>query len=259
MRTYVRMVVCVYLPRFELTAAAGGRSELAQQALAGRALAVAPARRLRASAWERSRGRPRPAGWPPAWRSGRRSRAARSSCSCRPTRCAVAELWEGSLAALESIGAAVEPARPGLAYFETDGLAGLHGTREETIAAARPGARAVRLASGARRRASARWRRPWRRARAGRCCSEGAQARRWLAGPPGRPAGLPGGDRGAACAARASRGAHAGRAREARARRAEPTASARPGALAHRLAGGEDSPLRSAPARGAAEGVDGGR
>ncbi len=30
--------------------------------------------------------------------------------------------------ALESIGAAVEPARPGLAYFEADGLRGLHGT-----------------------------------------------------------------------------------------------------------------------------------
>ena len=37
MRTYVRMVVCVYLPRFELVVAAGGSQELA-----GRALAVAP-------------------------------------------------------------------------------------------------------------------------------------------------------------------------------------------------------------------------
>ena len=37
MRTYVRMVVCVYLPRFELVVAAGG-----PQALAGRALALAP-------------------------------------------------------------------------------------------------------------------------------------------------------------------------------------------------------------------------
>ena len=34
----------------------------------------------------------------------------------------VAETWERLLRALESIGAAVEPARPGLAYFETEGL-----------------------------------------------------------------------------------------------------------------------------------------
>src|SRR5260370_56766 len=37
MRTYVRMVVCVYLPRLELVIAAGG-----PEALAGRALALAP-------------------------------------------------------------------------------------------------------------------------------------------------------------------------------------------------------------------------
>src|ERR1019366_3693482 len=41
MRTYVRMVVCVYLPRFELSVAVGDRSS-ARQALGGRALAVAP-------------------------------------------------------------------------------------------------------------------------------------------------------------------------------------------------------------------------
>src|SRR5271154_7535562 len=37
MRTYVRMIVCVHLPRFELVVAAGGA-----EALTGRALAVAP-------------------------------------------------------------------------------------------------------------------------------------------------------------------------------------------------------------------------
>src|SRR5258708_2795421 len=42
MRTYVRMVVCVHLPRFELVVAAADRSEIVQQALAGRALAPAP-------------------------------------------------------------------------------------------------------------------------------------------------------------------------------------------------------------------------
>jgi len=37
MRTYVRMVVCFHVPRFELVLAAGGAG-----ALAGRALAIAP-------------------------------------------------------------------------------------------------------------------------------------------------------------------------------------------------------------------------
>ena len=42
MRTYVRMVVCVHIPRFELSVAAGEGSKVARQTLAGRALAVAP-------------------------------------------------------------------------------------------------------------------------------------------------------------------------------------------------------------------------
>src|SRR5580658_9992234 len=44
MRTYVRMVVCVYLPRFELVVAAGedDRSRVGRQTLVGQALAVAP-------------------------------------------------------------------------------------------------------------------------------------------------------------------------------------------------------------------------
>src|ERR1700761_9214987 len=41
MRTYVRMVACVHIARFELVAAAQG-SSLARRAVAGGALAVAP-------------------------------------------------------------------------------------------------------------------------------------------------------------------------------------------------------------------------
>jgi protein ImuB len=48
-----------------------------------------------------------------------------------------AETWEGVLRSLESIGAAVESARPGIAYFETRGLRGLHGTDAAAIDAAR--------------------------------------------------------------------------------------------------------------------------
>ena len=59
----------------------------------------------------------------------------------------VAQAWEEVVGALEWIGAAVEPAHAGLAYFEADGLAGLHGGIAGTVAAAR---RAVRAPVGGR-------------------------------------------------------------------------------------------------------------
>ena len=103
-----------------------------------------------------------------------------------PDPVSVAEIWEGSLTALESIGAAVEPARPGLAYFQTDGLRGIHGTREATIAAARRAlGRPARMGGGPTRfcalaaAMAVRSRRP--------LLLEGTHARRWLAG---RPVGL---------------------------------------------------------------------
>jgi protein ImuB len=62
---------------------------------------------------------------------------------------AVAEAWEGIVRALEGIGAAVEPAREGLAYFEADGLRGLHGSDTHTISAARRAlARPARIGAG---------------------------------------------------------------------------------------------------------------
>src|SRR3977135_1920086 len=138
MRTYVRMVVCVYLPRFELVVAAGG-----PDALAGRALALAP---LLSS----EKG---PAG---GGRVGEVSGAAEACgvargmalggapargpelvlLSAAPVR--VAESWEAAVRSLESVGAAVEAERPGLAYFETDGLRGVPGADRGGIAAARP-------------------------------------------------------------------------------------------------------------------------
>src|SRR5579871_3783211 len=116
MRTCVRMVVCVYIPRLALTVVAGGA-----EALAGKELALAPmvGGQLRV---------------------GEVSGAAESFgvSACMPlgealARCpqlgliaadplAVAQAWEEILCALEGIGAAVEPAREGLAYFDMDGL-----------------------------------------------------------------------------------------------------------------------------------------
>jgi protein ImuB len=154
------MVVCVHLPRFELVVAAADRSvcdgpvEIVQQALAGRALAVAPL--LGAERSKSARGAdPAVPAVSPVGRVGEVSGAA-EACGVVAgmvlgealARCpelvlvpadpvGAAERWEGVLRALESIGAAVEPARRGLAYFETGGLRGIHGTDAATIAAAR--------------------------------------------------------------------------------------------------------------------------
>ena len=184
MRTYVRMIVCVHLPRFELVVAAGERSQ-APAALAGRALAVAPQRRRRAARGGGLGGRRGPRrDARDAARRGARPLPGAGAAAGR-SRCAVAEAWEDALRALESIGAAVEPARPGLAYFAGRRAArpARHGARA-TIAAARARARARRRGSGPGRPASARWPPRWRCARAARSSLEGAEARRWLAGRP---------------------------------------------------------------------------
>ncbi len=134
------MVVCVYLPRFALVLAAGG-----PEALAGRALAIAPQ--------------------VPDQRVGETSGAAEArgvvaglGLGEALARCpelvlvaadplGVAQAWEEVVGALEGIGAAVEPAHAGLAYFQADGLAGLHGGISGTVGAAR---RAVRAPIGGR-------------------------------------------------------------------------------------------------------------
>ena len=135
-RTYVRMVMCVYLPRFELAVAAGGRAEIAQQALVGRALAIAPLPGGEARVGEVS-------GAAEAFgvRAGMALGEALARCpelglvAADPL--GVARAWEAVARALEGIGAALELDRPGLAYFAADGLRGLHGGEEGVIAAAR--------------------------------------------------------------------------------------------------------------------------
>ena len=54
-----------------------------------------------------------------------------------PDPAGVAELWERLLVRLESVGAAVEPERPGLACFDARGLLALHGGIEGVLRAAR--------------------------------------------------------------------------------------------------------------------------
>jgi len=141
------MVVCVYLPRFELVVAAGGRAEIAQQALAGRALAIAPLPGAEARVGEVS-------GAAEAFgvRAGMALGEALARCpelglvAADPL--GVTRAWEAVARALEGVGAALELDRPGLAYFAADGLRGLHGGEQGVIAAARGAVRAARVGAG---------------------------------------------------------------------------------------------------------------
>ncbi len=148
------MVVCVHIPRFALTVAAGGA-----EALAGKALALAPI----------AGGQPRVgevsgAAEAHGIEAGMAIGEALARCPCleliAADPLAVAGAWEEVLRALESIGAAVEAAEEqgtasqgiasqGTAYFEADGLRGLYGSDLGTIAAARRAlARPVKIGAG---------------------------------------------------------------------------------------------------------------
>ena len=134
------MIICVFLPRFELVIAAGG-----PEALAGKPLAIAPLARGEVRVGEVS-------GAAEAFgvESGMALGEALARCpelglvAADPL--GVARAWEAVARSLEGIGAALELDRPGLAYFAADGLRGLYGGEEEVIASARA---AVRMAGRA--------------------------------------------------------------------------------------------------------------
>jgi len=241
------MVVCVYIPRFELVVAAGDRAKVIRETLAGRALAVAPL-----AGGDRSRVGQRVGEVSGAAEA--RGVAAGMALGEALARCPhlvlvpgdpvrVAEAWEAAMRALESIGAAVEPARPGLAYFEAGGLRGLHGTQERTLAAVqRVLGRPVRMGAGPTRFCALACALAASSQRA--LVLEGEEARRWLAG---RPVGLLGFRvQTAALLEPLERLGVRTLGELARLGRAELTdrfGSA--GGLAHRLACGEDSPPRA--------------
>ncbi len=131
MRTYVPVVACALFPRFELTVAAGDRSELLQTPAA---LAPEPGGvqqvgevSLAAEAF----------GVHAGMRLGEALARCRQLVLVPPDPAGVADSWERLLVRLESIGAAVEPERPGLVCFDIQGLLRLHGGVEGVIAAAR--------------------------------------------------------------------------------------------------------------------------
>ena len=124
-------VVCVLLARFELTIAAGDRHELmgvpaALAPLPGAAQQVGEVS-LAAEAF--------------GVHSGMRLGEALSRCPrlvlVPSDPAGVADAWERILARLESIGAAVEPERPGLTCFDAGGLLRLHGGIEGVLAVTR--------------------------------------------------------------------------------------------------------------------------
>src|SRR5947209_5388280 len=136
LRTSVRMIVCVLFPRFQLNVAVGDRRGLLQEPVA---LAPEPGGvqqvgevSLAAEAY--------------GVHSGIRLGEALARCPrlklLPPDPAGVADFWERLLVRLESIGAAVEPERPGLVCFDAEGLLRLHGGHDGVIAAAR---RALRV------------------------------------------------------------------------------------------------------------------
>ncbi|MGI8557397.1 MAG: hypothetical protein ACR2ND_03640 [Solirubrobacteraceae bacterium] len=141
------MIVCILLPRFELSVATGG-----MEALAGRALALAPDGGASQRIGEVS-------GAAQAFgvRAGMALGEALARCPGLELvvgdPVAVEAAWEGALRRLEGIGAAVEAQRPGVACFDARPLRGLHGGSEERVidVALRSLGRPARAGAGATR------------------------------------------------------------------------------------------------------------
>ncbi|HEX3691227.1 MAG TPA: hypothetical protein VHV28_16115 [Solirubrobacteraceae bacterium] len=125
------MIVCVLIPRFALSTALGDRAELLQSPVA---LAPEPGGTqqvgevsLAAEAF----------GIHPRMRLGEALARCPRLTLVPPDPAGVADLWERLLVRLESVGAAVEPERPGLVCFDACGLLRLHGGTEGVLRAAR--------------------------------------------------------------------------------------------------------------------------
>jgi protein ImuB len=120
---FVTMIVCALLPRFQLTVAAADRTELLRTPAA---LAPEPGGvqkvgevSLAAEAF----------GIHPGMQLGEALARCRTLTLVPPDPAGVADRWERLLVRLESIGAAVEPERPGLVCFDARGLLRLYAGR----------------------------------------------------------------------------------------------------------------------------------
>jgi protein ImuB len=138
------MIVCVLLPRFELAVAIGDREGLLQGPAA---LAPEPGR-------EQLVGEVSAAaevfGIDPGMRLGEALARCPRLALIPPDPVGVADDWERVLTRLESVGAAVESNRPGIACFEARGLHRLHGGSLDGVVTAVRGAlrRPARIGAG---------------------------------------------------------------------------------------------------------------
>jgi len=138
------MVVCVLLPRFSLAVAAGDREALLREPAA---LGPEPGR-------EANVGEVSPAAEAYGVRPGMRMGEALGRCPTLqlvpPDPVGVADAWEAVLARLEGIGAAVASGGPGEATFAARGLRRLHGGHLDGVLAATRQAlrRPARLGAG---------------------------------------------------------------------------------------------------------------
>ena len=123
------MVVCVLIPRFELLTAVGGRRELVREAVA---LAPEPDR---AQVVGEVSGAAEALGIHPGMRVGEALARCPGLLLVPPDPERAAQAWEAVLGALEGIGAAVEPAAPGEAYFDAAALRRMYGGNVEGVLA----------------------------------------------------------------------------------------------------------------------------
>jgi protein ImuB len=135
------LIVCVLIPRFSLTTALGDRAELLQGPVA-----LAPEPSAGGAGGAQKVGEVSLAaeafGIHPGMRLGEALARCPQLTLVPPDPAGVADLWERLLVRLESVGAAVEPERPGLVCFDGQGLLTLYGGIEGVLAAAR---RALRV------------------------------------------------------------------------------------------------------------------
>jgi len=124
------LIVCMHIPRLELRVATGGAQELL-----GRAVAIAPSGGGAMRIGEVS-GRAEKEGVQAGMALGEALGRCRDLVLVPGDPIKVEQAWDQAARALEGIGAELELARPGLAYFDLSGLEGIHGGEGEVIAAA---------------------------------------------------------------------------------------------------------------------------
>jgi protein ImuB len=139
------VIVCVHLPRFALSVAAGGVRQLGE-----RALAITPAGGAQVV------GEVSPTAQAKGVAAGMRLGEALARCPelvlVPDDPVGVAQAWERVLVALEGIGARVEAPRSGLAFFDAAGLRSLHRDHGGVLAVTRASVeRPSRIGVGATR------------------------------------------------------------------------------------------------------------